>query len=98
MAHAPSALVGDAQLPLYLLGRNAVARAGHQVHGEEPLGQVGPGLVKDRPGRRVNVMAAVLTGIGPALGHGMERRSLFTPRTYDVRSARSEEHTSELQS
>jgi hypothetical protein len=48
--------------------------------------------VKDGPGSRVNVVAALLAGIGPALGHRMKGCSLFAPRTYDIRSAKVDFH------
>ena len=74
MAHAPSALVRDAQLPLNLRGRNAMPRAGHEVHREKPFGQIGPRLMEDRASGRINVMAAPLADVGPAFGEGMEFR------------------------
>ena len=87
MAHAPCALIGDAQLPLDFLSRNAVARAGHQVHGKEPLGQIGARLVEDRPSGRINVVAACLTGIGPAFAHGMELGALLAAGARDFGTA-----------
>ena len=53
-----------------------MARAGHQVHRKEPLGQIGPRLVKDRASGRINVMAALLAGVGAALAHGVELSAL----------------------
>jgi hypothetical protein len=49
-----------------------MASAGHQIHREKPLGQIRPRLLKHRADARVNVMAAVLAGIGPALCDPME--------------------------
>ena len=63
--HAPRRLVGDAKLPLKLLRRDAAPSAGHQVHRVEPQVQRRGRLVKDRPGRRVQVVAAA--GAGPRL-------------------------------
>lgn len=72
VAHAPSALIGDANLPFDFLGRNAVASAGHEVHCKEPLGERRAGLVKDGTGRRIDVMAALLAGKRAPLRHRMK--------------------------
>ena len=50
---------------------------GYGIHGEEPVGELGARLVKDRTGARVNLMTAPLTGIGAALAdqRGLGRRA-----------------------
>ena len=72
MAYAPSALVGNAGLPLDFLRRHAMARVRHEVQGEEPNGELGAGLMEDRPGARVNVVPALLARVGPPLVHRVE--------------------------
>ena len=49
-----------------------MARAGHEVHREKPLGQIGPRLVENRASGRINVVAAMLADEGPSLGEGVE--------------------------
>lgn len=60
--HAPSRLVSDAQFPLKLLGRDAAARAGHQIHRIEPQMQRCGRFVKDRARCRMQMMSAPCTG------------------------------------
>jgi hypothetical protein len=43
--------------------------AGHEVHRKEPDRQLGAGFVEDSPGAGVDVVAALLAGVGPPLGH-----------------------------
>ena len=63
MAHAPSRLVGHAQLALKFLGGHAMALRGEQVHGVEPLLQRCVRPFEGRPDHRVNVMPARRAGI-----------------------------------
>ncbi len=69
MRHAPRGFVGATDLPLQFLRRYPMARAGHEVHREKPIGQFRAGLMEDGPGTWINVMAAFLTGVGPPIGH-----------------------------
>lgn len=49
-----------------------MAGRGHQVHGEEPQGELGPGLLERGANARVDVVPAMLAGVCPALGHPVE--------------------------
>lgn len=79
MADAPRALVGHAKLTLKFLGRHLVTGSRHEVHGVEPQGKLGGGVLTDRPRAGVSV-AALLAGVTahdlgqlshhPALGAG----------------------------
>jgi hypothetical protein len=80
MRYAPSGFIGATDLPLQFLGGNAVASAGHQIHGEKPMCQLSPGFLKDSSDTRVNVMAASVAGITPALGHLVEFGEDFAGR------------------
>lgn len=80
MANAPSTLVGHAGLPLDFLGRYPVPSAGHEVHRKEPDRELGARFVENGPGARVDVMAAFLTGVGPALAHRVEHGPLVADR------------------
>src|SRR5207245_1709472 len=57
--HAPRGLVAHADLSLQLLGRDSAASAGNQVDGVEPQVERRGRLVEDRPGGRMQVMAAM---------------------------------------
>lgn len=70
--HAPSGFVGAANLALQFLRGDSVTGAGHQIHGEEPVGQLRAGLVEDGVSARVDVMTAFLTGECLAGCHGVE--------------------------
>lgn len=59
MAHAPRCLIGDAQLALQFLRRNAVARRGEQIHREKPLLERDTRSAERRSNHRMNMMAAV---------------------------------------
>ena len=65
MEHAPSRLVCDADLAFELLGGNAASSAGHEVDAVEPQMQRCGRLLKDRSGRRVDVMTT--SGASPRL-------------------------------
>ena len=81
MANPPSALVGDASLPLDFLGRDPMPSAGHEVHREEPDREFGAALVKNGPGCRVDVMTASLASVGPPGAHRMEFHPLVANLT-----------------
>ena len=72
MGHAPRGFVGAADLALQFLCGDPMARTCHEVHGEEPVGQGRPALVEDGPSTWVDVVAALLAGKSPALGHGVK--------------------------
>ena len=57
MAHAPSTLVSDTDLPLDFLGGDTVLRASHQEHDKEPRLERGRGLVEDRASGGADLMA-----------------------------------------
>lgn len=78
--HAPCRFVGAADLSFQFLRRNAVARRGHKVHGEEPVRERRAGLFKRCADARIDVVAAILAGIGTALGDAMKRRVSATRR------------------
>jgi hypothetical protein len=86
MAHAPSALVGHAQLALDLFGGHAMPSARHQVHGEEPLSEARPRLVKDGPSARIDMMTACLAGVGPPLVHGVKLPTFLANRAIGSRA------------
>jgi len=92
MAHAPGCLVGDADLALNFLGRYPMARARHQIHGEKPMRKLGPRLVEDRMRAWIDVMAALLAGIGTTLRHRMKVRPRVTCRAFYVRPAEVDLH------
>ena len=64
--HAPRALVGHADLPLNLLGRDSVLRRGEQEDGVEPGQERRRALVEDGVHRRADLMAAPRTGVSLA--------------------------------
>lgn len=66
LEHPPCRLVGDAEFPFQLLCRDAAPCGCHQEHGMEPGLQFSGGLVEDRSGQGVDVVAAVVTGVGRA--------------------------------
>jgi hypothetical protein len=70
--HAPCGLVRHAKLTLQLLGRDPASSASHEIHGVEPQVQRRGRLVKDRPGQRIDVVAAVVAVVGRASLHAME--------------------------
>jgi len=90
--HAPRRLVGAADLPLQFLRRNAVTRAGHQVHGKKPVRQLRAGLVKNRVRARVNVVAAFLAGVGLPGGHGVKLGLDSAPRANQFRAPEFDPH------
>lgn len=61
VAHPPCGLIGYAELPLKFLGWDAVAGGGEEVDGVEPVLQRGPGILEERAGHRMEMMAAPLT-------------------------------------
>ncbi len=63
MAHAPCRFVGDADLALDFLGRDAVPRSGEQEHHEKPVSERRARLLKGRSGGRIDLMAAMLARI-----------------------------------
>jgi len=72
MTDPPCTLVSDASLALDFLGRDTVARAGHQVHGKKPNRQFGARLVEDCSSARIDMMSAFLASIGAPRAHWME--------------------------
>ena len=72
VAHAPSGLVGHAQLALQFLRGHAVARRGEQIHGVKPFLHGRPRARKGCPSHRVNVMPAPLADIGWFLAKPIE--------------------------
>src|SRR5438045_5950766 len=64
--HAPCGLVGDASLPLNLFRGDAATSGTHEVHRVEPSLERSSGLLEDGSGQRVNVVAAMVTGIDGA--------------------------------
>jgi len=79
LEHAPSRFVGNASLALDLLYGDPAARRGHEVDGMEPSLERRAGLVEDRSGGRVDVMAALIARVRPAahravmLGHALAK-------------------------
>jgi len=69
VAKAPRALIGNARLTFDFLRRNAMARAGHQVHSEKPDRQLCRRLMEDRPGAWINMVTTFLTGKTSPLAH-----------------------------
>ena len=92
IADAPSALIGNAGLTLDFLRGDAVARAGHQIHGEKPDGQFRAGFMKDRAGTWINVVAALLASESASLRHHMEIRFYTARRAVNVRAAEIDFH------
>lgn len=62
--HPPGRLVGNPQLPLQVLGRDAHSSVGHQEHSIEPEAQRCRRLVVDSASGGVNMVATVVTAIG----------------------------------
>src|SRR5581483_7758890 len=83
--------VVDAKLALDVLGGDSAARARDEEHDVEPVGQRSRRLREDRPGGRVNVVAAA--GAGPRLPLllrrvPLEAAFLFALRTVGVFAVR----------
>src|SRR6266436_5487125 len=66
LEHAPRGFVGDSGFTLKLFRRDAATSRRHQIDRVEPRFQRRAGLVIDRVGGRVNVVAAILARIGAA--------------------------------
>jgi hypothetical protein len=64
MGHSPSGLVGDGQLSLEFLGRDAMPGRGEQVESIEPLLQGGMAVLERGTRHWVDMVAAKLAGIG----------------------------------
>ncbi len=61
-------VAAEAQLPLQLGGGDPALARGHQVDGEEPLGETGLGLLEDRAGEQGVLLAAghaLVDDLGP---------------------------------
>lgn len=69
LEHAPCRLVRHAQLALQMLRADAAAGLSHQVDGVEPRLERRSGVLKDRPGHRVFVVAAAVAGVRHAVLH-----------------------------
>ena len=82
--HPPGRLIRNAQLPFELLGRDAHSGRSHQEDGVEPQVQGRRGLVHDRVGGRVNVVAARVARVGRATRHAVELADLFAFRALSV--------------
>src|SRR6202023_2122084 len=61
--HAPCSFVGNAKLPLQLLGADTATRRGHQVHRVKPEFQRRCRILKDSPAHWMFVASAELTAI-----------------------------------
>ena len=61
--HAPCGLVGDARLAFNLLRGDSAACGSHQVDRVEPCLKRSARFMEDRPGSRVNVMAALIARV-----------------------------------
>lgn len=72
VAHAPSRLVGHADLALNFLCRHAAAGRAELEHNKEPVAKAGARPVEGGASGRVNLMATPFARIGPALGHAVE--------------------------
>lgn len=62
MPHAPSALVGDAELPHQFHSRYTVPGSSEHVNGNEPRLQRSAAILKQSSGCRVNMMPTYSTG------------------------------------
>jgi hypothetical protein len=69
--HAPRGFVGDARLPLNLFSRDSAARLRHEIDRIEPSCEGCGRLVEDRPGSRMNMMAAMVARIRRATSYAM---------------------------
>ncbi len=68
VAQIPGSLVGDVQLPLELIGADALTGIAHEVDGDEPLAERQVGVVHDRArGHAELVAAAPALPLAPAL-------------------------------
>lgn len=81
VAHAPSSLVGDADLALDLFGRDTVARGAEQEHDVEPVAQAGARALERRASGRIDLIAAPLASVGPASLDAVVARLSATPTT-----------------
>ena len=75
LEHTPGRFVRHAGFPFDLFRRNMTARGAHQMNRVKPSPQRSAGLVKDRAGRRMKVMAAMVAGIRPASRRPMMLRN-----------------------
>ncbi len=73
LAHAPAGFLRDAEHAMQLHARHAVARRHEQVDGIEPRLERRAAVLEDRPGARVDVMAAVGAAVGLARRDPVER-------------------------
>src|SRR5262249_33218817 len=64
--HTPCSLIGNASFALNLLGRDSTTGRAHEVHCIKPETERSSGLLKDGSRKRVNVIAAMVAGIGSA--------------------------------
>jgi hypothetical protein len=69
--HAPRCFVGDACLPLNLLGGYAATSRAHEIHRIEPSLEGCGALLEDAASQWVDVIAACLARIGCATAHTM---------------------------
>ena len=58
--------------------------AGHEIHREEPLREVGSRLFEDRADAWINMVTAMLTGVGAALRDSMKLAVGTTSRTHEL--------------
>lgn len=85
--HAPCALVGYAELPLQLFGRDAVTGRREQEHGVKPLVNRGAGALHRRTDTGVNVVFAMLAEIRPIPLKAVEFAMLTATGAINLRTA-----------
>lgn len=84
LEHAPCGFIGDASLAFDLLCGNSTARRCHQENGVEPRSQRRGRFVKDRVSSWVNMMAAVVAGVGRTAFDAVMLRNRFAVLTVDA--------------
>jgi hypothetical protein len=92
LTHTPSAFVGHAGLTLNFLRRDAVTRAGHEIHDKKPDRQLRSGFVKNGVRGWIDVVAALLAGEGAAFGHHVEPGQHTAGRAVNFRAAEIDFH------
>ena len=92
MTHAPSALVGHAQLALKFFCGHAVAGAREQVHRVEPFMQRGPRAFHRGADGRMQMVPTVLAHIPTFLRHAIKLSVLIAFRTVKLGAAVALDH------
>jgi hypothetical protein len=84
LEHSPGCLIGNAGLPLNLLGGYSASGRGHAIYYLEPDSKWGSGFVEDSSGSRVDLRAAIIAAIACAVLNSMVLGYLLTLHTVNT--------------